>query len=113
MLKVQGNAPYYVPNKTELLKYADGPPYEELEQYKRLFAFLEKHHGSNSAEQFCNDIYGIGLEPNLEHVRKALYAADITLASQEQMDELLQLTMDLANHIRNWFYRGHTRSEMG
>lgn len=29
------------------------------------------------------------------------------------MDELLQLVVDLANHIRNWLYRGHTRSEMG
>ncbi len=112
MLKVQGSAPYYVPNKTELLKYADGPPYGELEQYKTLFAFLEKHHGPTSAEQFCNDIYGIGLEPTLEQVRKALYAADITLTSREQLDELLQLVVDLANHMRNWLYRGHTRSEM-
>lgn len=114
MLLGQGRTPHYVPDRAELLRYVHRPPCEELEQYQALFRFVKEHFGARTAAQFCDDVFEAGLGVlTLKEIRQGLDTADITLTSREQMGKLLQLIVDLANHIRHWRYRGHTRMEMG
>lgn len=56
LLVAQGNTPFYVPDKAELLGYVQRPPYEEPEQSQALFRYLKKHVSASAADQFCEDM---------------------------------------------------------
>ena len=101
LLVVQGSTPFYVPDKAELLRYVHRPPYEELQQYQALFGYVKKHFCARAADQFCDDVCGAGGSAlTLDVFQAALDDADMELADREQMNELLQLVVHLANHIR-------------
>lgn len=108
--------PYYIPAKEELLQYKDETYFEVTEQYKALKAYLAKNlfeGDDDTAEIICEDIQGLcqyGFSAN--GVFDIFNDKGVDFKGKEQVNEVLQLVMDLANNTRLWENNGHTPQEI-
>jgi len=108
--------PFYIPDKEELLKYKDDFYYEITKEYKILLNYATKkffNGDEDEAEMLCEEIQGIcqfGFSVKL--IIDAFTQRDISFKCEEQVNEVMQLVMNLANNTRIWENNGHTPNEI-
>lgn len=128
----------YLPSKEEFLRYADDTYYESCSEeaafrrfltknYRREFTKAGKQGGFTSDEMidmFLNDLHWEATDADkpegghnspMELVNtmfKSLEHYGIIPEGMDQVNKLLQLTMNLANAVRLWSNHGHTPNEL-
>lgn len=115
-LRKQGDKPYYIPNKLELLKYLDEFYIEPSKAYRNLFKFVKKNFFKNEPEQvlsMCEDIHGmLQVDARLDFIFPLFGERGLIFEDEAQVNEVLHLLVDLSNNIRLWENRGHTPKEL-
>ena len=108
--------PYYIPEKEELLKYKDGTYFEVNKEYHALKSYLSENFFDGDdykAEIITENIQGIcQFGFSINSIMASLSDRNIEFKSEEQVNEVLQLIMDLANNTRIWENNGHTPQEI-
>lgn len=116
MLRKKGDKPYYVPEKEELLKYADDGYFEKSNQYKNLLSYLKKNFfkpGDERAEWLAEDIQGMcQFGVDMQTIFDSFNNMKISFRDMDQANEVLQLIMELSNNIRIWENNGYTPQEI-
>jgi hypothetical protein len=107
--------PYYVPKKQELLKYVDSLYIEDNKAYRKLITYMKKHiiEDEERALAVCEDLYlDCRYDFSIQLVMEEFNRRKISFKGENQLNEVLQLVMDLANNVRIWENNGHTPQEM-
>lgn len=107
--------PYYVPEKTELLRYAEEDYYEETIHQRNLASMLKKDFFPNNAQVIKDEIDELigqlQIDDNFQEVVKA-FLARFEFIDMKQVNEYMQVVMKIANTTRLWENRGHTPDEL-
>ena len=115
-LKKREGKPYYIPRKEELLRYKDDKYFEVNEQYNALINYVAQNllgGDKYTAEIICEDIQGLcQFGFSIEEAFDILSYRGIDFKSEEQVNEVLQLIIDLANNTRLRENNGHTPREI-
>lgn len=108
--------PFYIPPKEELLRYKDDHYYEITKEYRDLLKFVTMHllkGDDDRAENLVKEIQGYceyDFTPGA--IFELFNDCDIVFDNDNQVNEVLQLVMNLANNTRIWENNGHTPNEM-
>lgn len=108
--------PYYVPDKTEFLKYADRFYFEKNKEYRKLVSFVADYffEGDKSeAARICEDIHlycSFDFKP--ASVLDFLSFKKLNFAAEKDFNKFLELLVDLANNTRIRENNGHTPAEL-
>ena len=115
--KQKKNRPYYVPDKEELLKYADMDYFEKPASYHKLQRHLEKRYFKKQpemAEMLTDNIRWECLEGlNQKKFANLMATYEVMPENQQQADILINLVTELSNNLRRWELNGHTQQELG
>ena len=108
------NKPRYVPEKTELLRYADWNYYENTKQLIDLSKFLLNKCGVSNAH--INEImfelhWAFAEEFSVQNYFDVLESYNVSV-SEHQLKELMPLMMECCNNTRIWANKGHTPNEI-
>lgn len=114
----QGDRPFYVPEKNELLKYADEYYSERtkhiiaLENYLRDDLKLANYQGI--VEDFAGMLIIDEFEPDevIENLRRMAKPRFKDFSCKEQAHKFFMLYTNLRNHTRKHSHRGHTPYEL-
>lgn len=108
--------PHYIPSKKELLKYKDELYFEKTKHYLALLRYVTKELTDGSKDEaidICEEIQYICQDDFLpSEIFDLFNRVGIIIKSKEQIDQLIQLVMDLANNTRLWANNGHTPNEI-
>jgi len=108
--------PYYVPDKTEFLKYTNGHYFEKNNEYRKLVNFLADcfFEGDKSeGERICQDInFYCSFDFKPDSVLKFLSFKGLDFTAEQDLNKFLELLVDLANNTRIWENNGHTPEEL-
>lgn len=112
----QSGKEFYIPNKKELLLYADVSYSEETEETTALKTFINNKFNLTEREAF-NVFYEILdntriLTETLNPIFSALETFDLVLDSESDLQELIKLYQDFNNTTRMQCNCGHTPSEI-
>lgn len=114
----QGNRPFYVPEKEELLKYEDDFYYERTKHIINLENYLRDDLGLANYKGIVEDFAGMLLIDDNEPER---VIADLKrmgrpkfkeFSSKQQAEKFFMLYTNLRNHTRKHTHRGHTPFEL-
>ena len=105
---------YYIPEKEELLRYADYTYFDRTNEYKDLLKFLTKvlsdkskvEELANEIRIFCKSVDGIN---NLSVVFEKY---NLLLKDSRDANELMELIVNVADNTRLWGNNGYTPNEM-
>ncbi len=115
-LRKKEGKPYYIPEKEELLKYKDETYFEVNKEYYALKSYLTENlfdGDEYKANIISEDVQGIcQFGFSINEVFNIFNDRDINFKSEEQVNEVLQLVMNLANNTRLWENNGHTPQEI-
>ncbi|WP_419960016.1 IS1096 element passenger TnpR family protein [Psychrobacillus sp. BM2] len=107
--------PYYVPVKTELLRYVDDAYYEKTIHQRNLAAMLKKDFFPNNTQVIkdeMDELVGeLQNDVNFQEVVKA-FLGRFEFIDMKQANEYMQAVMKIANTTRLWENRGHTPDEL-
>lgn len=107
--------PYFIPEKTELLRYVDEDYYEKTIHQRNLSAMLKKDFFPNNTEalkQEVDELIGeLQNDHNFQEVIKT-FLARFDFKDMKQINEYVQVVMKIANTTRIWENRGHTPDEL-
>ena len=111
----QGDKPYFIPEKEDLLKYANDDYFERNEAYVNLKEYIVKNVLPNEeeAEDLCNDLqlaccFGEGPADALNQ----FLMREIEFENEEQVYLIGNLLAELNNTTRMWDNRGFTPNEL-
>jgi hypothetical protein len=101
--KDQENKPYYIPDKAELLRYADPDYYEESEHSKAMVEFLCSHW--NLTHTIARRIVVVFVNhivcgEGVQGLDELCSSVGIQLRSREEMKEFVACFINLLNHTR-------------
>ena len=114
----QADRPYYVPEKNELLKYADDFYYEKTKYFYEFEYYLRDELGLTNSEGLAEDFAGMLLiddynsdevVSNLKEFSRSKFKG---FANNEQAQKFFMLYINLRNHTRKHSHRGHTPFEL-
>ena len=114
----QGDRPFYVPDKDELLKYEDDFYYEKTKHNFNLENFLRDDLGLTNYEIVAEELAGMLLiddyEPDKVIKRLSVMCKPKFkgFANKEQAQKFSILYTNLRNHTRKHTHRGHTPFEL-
>lgn len=115
LLDKQGDKPYYVPAKEDLLKYSDDTYFERNEAYFKLKEYIVANilKDEDAAEDLCSDLqlaccFGDSQADTLNQ----FLVRDIEFESEQQVYKIGELLYDLNNTTRMWENRGYTPKEL-
>lgn len=106
---------YYIPEKKDLLKYADDNYFEITPQLKKLKTFIINKMGINEelAGYLIDDIQMIcSMDYSLQDVVYEFESRGIYFKSMEQFNSALPLIEDVYKNARTWSNLGHTYIEI-
>lgn len=110
------NIPFYIPEQDELLKYRDDSYFEVNEQYRKLLDYMMENSSAadeDAARALCADIREICRSDfSPKRIFELFKARDVDFKEGVEVNELLDLVIDLANHTRIWENNGHTPNEV-
>lgn len=116
MRKKKADKPYYVPDKEELLKYADMIYYEKPKQYHDLIKYGQNNlfNGDyEKAELLCQNIRWECVDGiDVQRVFDIFNTFEVNFKDEKQVNEVIQLIIDLSNNVRLWENNGHTPNEI-
>lgn len=114
----QGDRPFYVPDKDELLKYEDDFYYEKIKHITNLENFLRDDLGLSNYKGIVEDFAGSLVidddEPDwvISQLKIRGYPKFREFSSKEQARKFYMLYTNLRNHTRKHTHRGHTPFEL-
>lgn len=111
----QGDKPYYIPSKEELLKFADEFYVEKTKEYEQLRTYIQRNIVSDleEADELTEDIQlACAMDFSIGSVMDEFNRRSISFESELQVEELISLIVELANNTRIWENRGHTPNEI-
>ena len=114
LMRQCGGKPRYIPEKDELLRYADWSYYEHTPQMDALTAFLmnEGHQPRRDAEEIAGEIqYACVVEADMEQIFDILSDYDMELDGSA-VDAFVKVMMSVKNNTRLWANKGYTPNEM-
>lgn len=110
----QQRFPYYIPTKEELLCYVDEEYSERTKEYKSLYEYFEDVYRMEPyfIEDTCNETvdmirFGYQIEEILQ-----LYEVRGIELDPFHIDDIVNLLLQLMNHTRSMYFRGHTPAEV-
>ena len=109
-----GNKPRYIPDKKELLRYADPDYFEKTPHTARLERFLIHSLGQSAgaAEEIVAEIhFAIAVEAGVQTIFDILDEYGVALRDS-QLTALLPLITNMTNSTRLWANNGHTPEEI-
>ena len=115
-LRQRRGKPFYIPEQEELLKYKDELYFEESKEYQAMMDYMADHFFDGDefkAQMLCEDLQGLcqfGFK--VQKVLDVFNNRGVGFESKEQLNEVMQLVMNLANSTRIWENNGHTPSEI-
>lgn len=116
LLQKKGDKPYYIPEKKVLLRYKDNEFYEETNQTKKLYRFLEKYvqpDNVNSVEDVFYDVLTYcQMEAQPAEVINRLQQIGVTFPTKKVLTEAMHIIIEFSNHTRLWSNNGFTPAEM-
>jgi Plasmid pRiA4b ORF-3-like protein/SEC-C motif len=109
--------PFYIPEKEELLRYADGHYYEKTSHQEKLAKMLAKDFFGGSTLMVQEEIDELILEfqaddANLQKIIQGFFGR-FECKDEKQLNEYAQALFMISNSTRIWENRGHTPSELG
>lgn len=107
--------PFYIPEREELLRYADSLYDERTLQLERLTTHIKKRiiPDQELAEVIADDLQlACSMEASLDELLDEFERREIPLTDR-QIDDLLPLLAEVRNHTRLWANRGFTPAELG
>ncbi|MNJ40716.1 hypothetical protein D3C77_356160 [compost metagenome] len=107
--------PQYVPERNELLKYADEFYFEMTPQLMKLRAYILKEicRDTEMVDDLIDDIQlACTMEATPQDLIFEFERRDLQFQSMEQADIIVALMNDVYNHTRLWIHGGHTPFEM-
>lgn len=115
LLMNREDKPHYIPERGELLKYADSAYFEWTPQLEVLQSFI--------LEEMCDDkeiVKGLvddiqlscSMEADLQSIFSEFERREIYINDEGQLRKLIPLIMDVYNNTRLWANCGHTPKEM-
>ena len=114
----QGDRPFYVPDKDELLKYEDEFYYEKTKHNYNLENYLRDDLGLTNYEVVAEDFAGMLMIDNrkpdevISDLRRMSKPKFKDFANREQAQKFFMLYTNLRNHTRMHTHRGHTPFEL-
>jgi hypothetical protein len=116
LLVQQRGKTFYVPDRTEFLKFEDDLYYERTEAFEQLLAFLKKEFRlkAEKAGELCEDIQLVCAEMtfSIGVVMFEFERRQIVFEDEAVVNRLMPLIMEVANHSRLWTNCGHTPREV-
>lgn len=115
LLIEKGDKPYYVPEKTELLRYQDDFYFEKNAAYQAFCAYMEQSFPEDkvSAREVSEEIYDtIHLEGTINSLFSDLELMGVKLKTKEEILHVHNLALDMFYHMRLWGHNGHTLIEI-
>lgn len=109
LMRQCGGKPRYIPEKDELLRYADWNYYERTPQMDALTAFLmdEGHQPRRDAEEIAREIqYACVVEAGMEQIYDILSDYDMELDGSA-VGAFAKVMMSVKNNTRLWANKGH------
>ncbi|SDC57067.1 hypothetical protein [Geotoga petraea] len=115
-LKMKKNKPYYIPNKTEFIKYLDSYYFEKDKHYYELLNFVKKEivkDDKEYAEEILDDIQiGCSMSNKFSTIINEFQRRGIIFDSEDQVRKLSELVIKFYNNTRMWENNGHTPKEI-
>jgi hypothetical protein len=113
-LKRKGNKPYYIPEKSEFLKYADNDYYEITPEFTALKDYAQEHFfNAEMAHDLCDDIMIVcSMIYEMQDVLTEFERRGVVFKDVEQANEVMKLVTNHINNIRMWENNGHTPKEL-
>ena len=115
-LSKKKNKSYYVPPKDELLKYVEDEYFDQTEQYEAFQRYAAAHFFNGDiekAEELSNEIQGVcQFDFDMQEIFRTLDYYKISFQSKQQVNEVIKLVTDMANHTRIWMNNGYTPHEI-
>ena len=115
--KQKRKLPYYVPEKQELLKYADMLYYEKPKAFHQLQRHLEQRYfkkDPGKAEMLTQNIRWECLEGlNKKRFAALMASFEVVPKNQQQTSKIIDMVTELSNNLRRWELNGHTPKELG
>ncbi|HBQ65124.1 MAG TPA: hypothetical protein DD727_09465, partial [Clostridiales bacterium] len=115
MLMERKGKPFYIPKKSELLKYADSLYEYETPEFDLLknFVYTKLKLGQRKAQIFLDGIrYSCAIGKSIEMIVEDANMHGVVFEGMGQVNEFLQLVTELSNNSRLWVNGGHTPREM-
>ena len=116
MISKKTNKPHYIPNRKELINYVDEEYFEKNIQYKRLLNYMRKSFSNipkDEIEEMAEEIYDIcAFEFSIQDIFNIINRKNIEFESEEQLNEIVQIIIELANNTRLWENNGFTPDEI-
>lgn len=116
LLEEQGDKPFYIPSKSEFLKYKKEGYFEITPQFNRLkecILALELTKDEKLAESICEGIQLaiiLGAKPN--DLFDEFEFKGVTIKNKKQVEKLLPYMANVMNHTRGIWNRGYTAKEL-
>lgn len=113
----QGDRPFYVPEKDELLKYEDSFYYERTKHITNLENFIKDDLGLSCYKEIVEDFSGmltIDDEPDeaIAWLKRMGAPKFKEFSDKQQAQKFFMLYTNLRNHTRKHTHRGHTPFEL-
>lgn len=108
--------PFYIPEQEELLKYIDDNYIEINKEYNDLLKYVTKNifdGDKEEAEMLVENIQDCCQQDfSPAEIFDLFNDRDISFKDEKQVNDVIQLIMDLANHTRIWENNGFTPNEI-
>ncbi|MET3576963.1 YecA family protein [Bhargavaea ullalensis] len=117
LTRQQAGKPYFVPEREELLQYADADHYEYTPELKALESYAARHLFKNEPVKLHNWIdYAQYLASTEELPTRAFSAlmdyGEVVFDNDGQMNTVVRLFFEVMNNTRLWQNLGHTPNEL-
>lgn len=116
LLQRKADKPYYIPPKKVLLCYKDDEFYEETDQTKKLYRFLEIYVQPNNVNSMEDVFYDVlidcQMETRLTAIINNLNRIGVTFPTEKELTDAVNLIIDFSNHTRLWSNNGFTPAEI-
>ncbi|BBF45448.1 hypothetical protein lbkm_4215 [Lachnospiraceae bacterium KM106-2] len=115
LVAAQEGKPAFVPEKTELVKYADDNYVRQSNEYLVLRAQIIKYITQNEvvADNLCDEIeIACSLSEELPNIIGLFEHNGLGFSDVRQAEMVVPYIIDLFNHTRMWVHKGHTPSEL-
>lgn len=107
--------PHYVPDKNELLKYADDNYFEMTPQLEELKKYILTHltNDVEMVDYLIDDIqFTCSMELPLQEVMNEFERRNLQFEDAKQVERMVGLLTEVRNHTRVWSNCGHTPIEL-
>ncbi|UNC93526.1 YecA family protein [Candidatus Contubernalis alkaliaceticus] len=115
-LEQRRGKPHYIPEQDALLKYVDEYYSEKPKEYYALVEYAAKNlfHGDEyQAEVLTDNFHGVcQFAFSINNVFEIFNLQKVNFKNEQQVSEVMELLMDLANNTRLWENNGHTPNEI-